>query len=53
MLMAQTKEVNDILLFKFRQHGRRDVQVINKEIHACNMLFVDEIAAMHVKNRAV
>ena len=25
MLVPQTKEVNDILLFKFHQHGRRDV----------------------------
>ena len=25
MLLPQTKEVNDILLFKFHQHGRRDV----------------------------
>ena len=25
MLVPQTKEVNDIRLFKFHQHGRRDV----------------------------
>ena len=25
MLVPQTKDVNDILLFKFHQHGRRDV----------------------------
>ena len=36
MLVPQTKEVNDIVLLKFQQHGRRDVACKSSMKHCCS-----------------
>ena len=39
MLVPQTKEVNDILLFKFHQHGRRDVSCKSSIVVIVNTMY--------------